>query len=259
MTEAPDRMSHASGEGIDVARPAASFAAPPAAAAIVVAAGAGRRFNDGGGPRKQYRELLGKPVLAWALDAFVSHPGIGQTVVVLPREDVDDPPGWLAGLPVARVAGGAERSDSVRNGLDAVTAEGGVVLVHDGARPLVARALIDRLLAAAAHGAVIPGLKVTDTLKEVDAEGLVKATPDRGRYRSVQTPQAFPLALLRKVHRQAHEMGAKATDDAALLERYGHAVRVVEGDPSNLKVTTSADLALAELLARRLPDPGARA
>jgi len=218
-------------------------------AAVIVAAGSGRRFG-GGGPPKQYRELLGAPLLAWTLRPFLHHPWIGRTVLVLPAADVDDAPVWLLDLPVTRVAGGAERGDSVRNGLAALQAEVRTVLVHDGARPLVSEGLITRLIEASREGAVIPGLPVTDTLKEVDEGGRVVCTVDRSRFSRVQTPQAFPRADLVEVHRRAREEGIAATDDAALFERYGLQVRVIEGEPSNLKVTTPEDLVLARLLAR---------
>jgi 2-C-methyl-D-erythritol 4-phosphate cytidylyltransferase len=222
-------------------------------AAVIVAAGSGRRFG-GEGPPKQYRELLGAPLLAWTLRPFLRHPGIGRTVLVLPAADVDDAPAWLLELPVIRVAGGAERGDSVRNGLAALGDEVRTVLVHDGARPLVSENLISRLIDASREGAVIPGLPVTDTLKEVDDGGRVVRTVDRSRFSRVQTPQAFPRADLVEVHRRAHEAGIAATDDAALFERYGLQVRVVEGESSNLKVTTPEDLVLARLLARDVPD-----
>jgi 2-C-methyl-D-erythritol 4-phosphate cytidylyltransferase len=228
----------------------------PRVRVVVVAAGAGRRFGDAGGARKQYRELGGRPLLAWALRPFVGHPAVVQTIVVLPADDVETPPDWLAPLPVLRVAGGAERSDSVRSGLDALGGGCDLVLVHDGARPLVSRTLLDRILASAAGCgcAVVPGLPVTDTLKEVGPDGFISGTPDRSRFWRVQTPQAFPLDTLRDAHRRASLEGLTTTDDAALCERYGVPVRVVEGDPANIKVTTVVDLALAEVLAHRLPD-----
>lgn len=226
--------------------------ATPRFGAVVVAAGAGRRFAADG-IRKQYRELCGKPLLLWSLDVFLAHPAIVASAVVLPAEDVDHPPDWLLELPVVRIAGGAERADSVRNGIQALERVADAVLVHDGARPLVSRGLLDRLISAAAIGSVVPGVRVTDTLKQVDEGGLIEGTADRERLRAVQTPQAFPTRLLLECHRRAAEEGFRPTDDAALLERYGFPVRVVEGDPMNIKVTTPHDFVLAELLARRLP------
>jgi 2-C-methyl-D-erythritol 4-phosphate cytidylyltransferase len=219
-----------------------------------VAAGSGKRFGETGGPPKQYRLLGGIPLLEWSLSAFLTHPGIDRTIVVLPQSDLYSLPDWLAKLDVTGVAGGEMRGDSVRNGIAAANPrKTDLVLIHDGARPLVSRTLIDRVIAGAHGAAVIPGLPVTDTVKEVGDEGWVLSTLDRSRYWCVQTPQAFPLAVLREVHDRAAAEGVRETDDAALFERYGLPVRVIEGEATNIKVTTQIDLHLAELLARRLP------
>ena len=222
------------------------------AAAVIVAGGSGARFSSSG-PRKQYRLLRGEPVLSWAVRPFVEHADIGNVVVVLPREDAAAPPDWLVRFPVRVVAGGSTRGESVRNGLEALGARSAdVVLIHDGARPFVSRKLIDRVLGACDGYGIIPGLPLTDTLKEVDGRGMVVATPDRERFRRIQTPQAFPLATILDIHRQALLLGMAATDDAALFEHFDHPVRVVEGDPDNIKVTVPIDFDLAELLASRL-------
>jgi 2-C-methyl-D-erythritol 4-phosphate cytidylyltransferase len=224
--------------------------------AVVVAAGSGRRFGDPDGPPKQFRELRGTPILRWALEAFLGHSAVGTCVVVLPAHDVEDPPAWLRTMPVLRVAGGAERSDSVRNGVAALGFGCDIVLVHDGARPLVQRELIDLVISAASEGAVVPGLRVTDTVKEVAEDMTIRGTADRDRLWTVQTPQAFPLESFRLVHERARREGVTATDDAALFERYGIPVRMVEGDPTNVKITSRTDLALAEVLAQRLRPAG---
>jgi 2-C-methyl-D-erythritol 4-phosphate cytidylyltransferase len=223
------------------------------AGAVIVAAGSGLRFGDPG-VRKQFREILGAPLLAWTLKPFLSHPAITQTVVVLPSEDVETPPEWIRALPVTLIAGGAERGDSVRAGISAVDRDLDPILVHDGARPLVSLALLTRLLQAYSGVALIPGVRVTDTLKAVSSDGLVLATPDRSGFRAVQTPQVFPREALIEVHRRADQEGVRTTDDAALFEHYGLPVRVVEGDSRNLKVTTPVDLALAEILAGSVSD-----
>ncbi len=225
------------------------------AAAVIVAAGQGVRFGAAG-PRKQYRLVLGIPVLEWAIRPFLDHPAIHQVVVVLPSADVEDPPEWLAALPVNRVAGGERRSDSVRLGLDALDPGHERVLIHDGARPFITAELIDRLLGSiSGDEAVIPGLRSTDTVKEVSVDGIVRATVDRDRFWSVQTPQVFPLKTLRLLHERALEAGVSTSDDAGLLESNGHVVRVIEGDPRNMKVTVPADIPLAEQMARQLPSP----
>lgn len=233
-----------------------SAEAAPRAAAVIVAAGSGRRMGDAaGGVRKQYLEVLGEPVLRRAVRAFTEHPRVAEVVVVLPAEDVEAPPAWLADLPVRLVAGGAERGDSVWNGLQAVAGDAEVVLVHDGARPFVAPEVIDRVLAAAREGGAIAAVRVTDTIKEAGEDGVILSTPDRSRLWQAQTPQGFPLAALREAYRAARREGWRATDDAALCERVGIPVRVVEGAPENLKITRPADLLVAEALARGLRQP----
>ncbi|HEX8362717.1 MAG TPA: 2-C-methyl-D-erythritol 4-phosphate cytidylyltransferase, partial [Longimicrobium sp.] len=203
----------------------------------------------GGAVRKQYLEVRGVPVLLRALTPFIGHPRIGAVVVVLPPEDVEAPPAWLAGLPVTLVPGGAERGDSVWNGLRATPEDAPLVLVHDGARPFVTAEIIDRVLDGCAEGGAIAAVQVTDTIKEVGPGGVVLGTPDRSGLWRAQTPQGFPRAALLRAYQRAREEGIAATDDAALFERYCGPVRVVAGSERNLKVTRPADLALAEALA----------
>jgi 2-C-methyl-D-erythritol 4-phosphate cytidylyltransferase len=213
---------------------------------VIVAGGSGRRV--GGPVRKQYLEIDGIPVLLRAVVPFLSDPRIQQVVVVVPADDVEAPPHWLASLGVRIVAGGAERGDSVRNGLAAVEAEAEFVLVHDGARPFVSSEVIDRVLEAAPQAA-IAAVPVTDTIKQVDGDGTIAGTPDRSRLWQAQTPQGFPREGLARAYEQARDEGIAATDDAALYERYVGPVRVVMGSYRNLKVTRPADLAIAEALA----------
>lgn len=215
------------------------------AAAVIVAGGSGTRF--GGPVRKQYLEIGGTPVLLRAILPFLHHPRISTVVVVLPPEDVANPPSWLA-LDVAIVAGGAERGDSVRNGLAAVPEDVHRVLIHDGARPFVSVDVIDRVLDA--EGGAIAAVPVTDTIQQVDADGVITATPDRSALWQAQTPQGFPRAALVDAYRQAAADGVTLTDDAAVYARYAGPVRVVTGSPRNLKVTRPEDLLVAEALAR---------
>lgn len=203
-----------------------------------------------GGPvRKQYLEVGGVPVLLRAVLPFVHHPSISTVIVVLPPEDVASPPAWLSGLGVTIVAGGAERGDSVWSGLRAVSGDVDRVLIHDGARPFVSRDMIDRVLEACRDGGAIAAVPVTDTIKEVDAEGTITGTPDRARLWQAQTPQGFPREAILRAYVRAREEGVAATDDAALFERYAGPVRVVMGAARNLKVTRPEDLAVAEALA----------
>jgi 2-C-methyl-D-erythritol 4-phosphate cytidylyltransferase len=219
----------------------------------MAAGGAGRRM---GGVRKQYLELAGEPLLLHALRPFLAQTSVEWVVVALPADD-PEPPAWLAHLDarIRTVPGGVERGDSVRAGLEAVPEDADVVLVHDAARPLVRAAVIERAIAEAATGVgAVVSVPVADTIKVV-ADGVIAETADRSRLWQAQTPQAFPRAMIVDAYRRAAADGAAATDDAALVERYGGRVVVVEGDRSNLKVTTEADLAVAEALLR---EPGRR-
>jgi 2-C-methyl-D-erythritol 4-phosphate cytidylyltransferase/2-C-methyl-D-erythritol 2,4-cyclodiphosphate synthase len=207
----------------------------------------------GGAGRKQFALLAGVPVLARALAAFDGLPGLREVVVVLPPAELDRGRELLdaAGRRSAVcVAGGATRQESVRRGLDAL-GEVEVVLVHDAARPLLSPALPRRVLEVARSGAgAVPVLPVGDTLKRVQAGAL--ATFPREGLLAAQTPQGFPRAMLLEAHRRAAAEGVTATDDAALCERCGFAVRAVEGEAANLKLTRPEDLDLAEALVQRL-------
>ncbi len=219
---------------------------------IVVAGGAGRRF----GQMKQFSMLDGRPVLAWAVAAC--HPSSAGVVLVLPAsamsDDGDteqDPHGADA-----VVAGGTTRADSVRCGLAAVPAGADVIVVHDAARPLASPALFDAVIEAVVDGGAdgaVPGVPPSDTIKAVDSSGQVITTLDRATLVAVQTPQAFRADVLRRAH-DATTPGAAAgaTDDAMLVEGLGGTVRVVPGEPGNLKITDPDDLVAAErLLAER--------
>ena len=219
-------------------------------ALLVPAGGAGRRM---GGVHKPMLEIAGRPMLERSLAPFLDRSDVVHVIVALPEELCADPPAWLtADARVRVVAGGAERGDSVRNALDVLGDDVDVILVHDAARPLVTDVIIERCIRAAAGGrAAIAAVPVVDTIKEVDEGGRIVATPDRRRLWAAQTPQAFPAAMLRSAHAQAAREGVGATDDAALVARYGDEVIVVEGDPGNLKITTPADIAVAEALIAR--------
>lgn len=219
---------------------------------IVVAGGRGVRAAVPGAEPKQYRPIGGVRMLLRAVQPFLDHPRVGPVVVVLPREDAASPPAWLIAAAPERLhiaAGGETRQASVASGLAALPAGPAIVLVHDAARPFADRALLDRVIGVAELGAVgVPALPLADTLKETDAAGLVIRTVARERLVAVQTPQSFPRATLETAH-QRGRAEPPATDDAALCERLGTAVRVVAGNPRNLKVTTNEDFALAEALA----------
>jgi 2-C-methyl-D-erythritol 4-phosphate cytidylyltransferase len=220
-------------------------------AVVIPAGGAGRRM---GGAAKPLLELGGKSLLQRSIQPFLDRDDVHWIVIALPADLAAAPPLWLMrDRRIDVVAGGAERGDSVRNALAAVPVEAEIVLVHDAARPLVPADVIERCILAAAGGrSAIAAVPVVDTIKEVDEGGRVVSTPDRRTLWAAQTPQAFPAEVLRDAYARAAAGRVSTTDDAALVARYGGTVIVVEGAPENLKVTTPADLAVAEaLLGRR--------
>jgi 2-C-methyl-D-erythritol 4-phosphate cytidylyltransferase / 2-C-methyl-D-erythritol 2,4-cyclodiphosphate synthase len=214
--------------------------------ALIVASGRGQRF--GAERPKQYQQLAGRPVLRHCLERFASHPRVGRVRAVIHPEDralYDDAARGLGVLEPAD--GGPTRQESVRLGLESLgAAPPALVLIHDGVRPLVDAALIDRVLdGLALHAAVLPALPVTDTLKRVGAARVLGTVAREGLYRA-QTPQGFAYDRILAAHRAA--AGAELTDDTAVAEAAGLAVAVVEGDEANLKITDPADLARAERL-----------
>jgi len=215
------------------------------AAAIIVAAGAGTRFGE----RKQFAYLRAKPVLEWTLERFQAHDGVGAVILVLPDEN--DLKHYRMRYPkvVDIVRGGERRQDSVWQGFRLLaSSEPEIVLVHDGARPLVPADLITRVVEAArAGGAAVPVLAVDDTLKEVRS-GLVAGTIDRTHLFRAQTPQGFRYDILKKALDAARKDRFHGTDEAALVERIGLAVTAVPGDPRNIKITTPVDIPIAEAL-----------
>ncbi|MEP6631391.1 MAG: 2-C-methyl-D-erythritol 4-phosphate cytidylyltransferase [Lapillicoccus sp.] len=217
-------------------------------AVVVVAAGAGTRF--GAEVPKAFVTLADRTLLAWSLDAASACPGVVQVVVVAPEAylEVARHETAYAGRPVEIlvVSGGDERRDSVAAGLAAVTEGVDVVLVHDAARALAPLALFATVAAAVsdAYAAVVPGLPVVDTVKTVDAHGIVTGTPDRSSLRAIQTPQGFRRDVLVRAHAAPGLRGV--TDDAALVEALGEPVLVVPGDPLAHKITTRDDLSRAE-------------
>lgn len=210
------------------------------AVALVVAAGRGERLGSAG--PKTLVELAGRPMLHWCLEALRSVDAVSEIVVALP-------PGVAAPEGCVGVLGGDVRSASVRAALAAASPQADVVLVHDGARPLVTPALIEAVLAGLEDvDCAIAAARVSDTVKEVDDAAIVLRTLDRARLWSVQTPQVFTRAALERALAMPVEVVDAATDEAWLVEQGGGRVRVVEAPAENLKVTTPRDLALAELL-----------
>lgn len=210
---------------------------------IIVAAGEGKRF----GSAKQFALLRGKPVLDWCVEKFIDHPEVDEIVLVLPDEKKKADYLRRSQKIVAVVRGGSRRQDSVRRGLEALNAEtADIVLVHDGVRPLLSPALIERVIWGARRDkAVIPVVPIEETVKEV-VTGRIVRTLDRACLYRAQTPQGFSYSLLKRALQEADEEGYSGTDEAELVERLGEKVAVVEGEAQNLKITTKDDLRMAE-------------
>lgn len=225
--------------------------------AIIAAGGRGARF--GGARPKQLLTLGGRPILQRSIDAFVASDRVSDMIVALPAELAAHPPAYLRGAakPIDIVEGGERRQDSVANAFARVSGRTEVVVIHDAARPLVTADLIERTIeAASTHGAAIAALPATDTVKRGDVNRVIVDTLPRREIFLAQTPQAFRTEVLRAALALARS-GTDATDEAMLAERAGHPVRLVDGDPRNLKITTADDLDMAERLLRG-PAPSAR-
>lgn len=215
--------------------------------AVIVAAGSASRM---GGIDKVMAPLNGEPMIARTVRAFQNCDAISEIVVVT-REDLILPITSLcSGMDKVQavVAGGSSRQESVHLGLNALSDKCKLVAIHDGARPLISWQVIDRVVRAAhTYGAAAPAIPVKDTIKVVQG-GVVKETPDRASLQAVQTPQVFDFDILRGALKKAKQDGAQVTDDCSAVERMGMAVKIVEGEERNLKVTTPLDLKIAQLL-----------
>ncbi|HEX4632989.1 MAG TPA: 2-C-methyl-D-erythritol 4-phosphate cytidylyltransferase [Gemmatimonadales bacterium] len=229
-------------------------ASPPDVGVVLVAAGAGVRA--GPGDPKQFRAILGIPMLLRALRPFTSHPDVSQVVAVLPRAFVEHPPEWLAKVMGDRLIlarGGESRTDSVRSGVKALRADCRFVLVHDAARPFPSRTTIDAVIARARSGVgAVAAVPLSDTVKEVDGESRVTRTVSRNGLWRAQTPQGFPRSMLLEAFNRLKLADPPPTDDGELCERAGFPVDVVPDTPHNFKVTTPDDFRIAEALAREL-------
>lgn len=218
-------------------------------AVILPAAGQSSRFGKSR-DKKIYRELDGRAVWLRAIAPFLKHPDVHQTILAIAAEDRElferrYRPN-VAFLDIKVIEGGAERHETVARALAEVDPSCDYVAIHDAARPCLSRELVDAVFAAAIeHGAALPGLPVTDTVKRVNEQGLgIETVPRAGLY-TVQTPQAFRRELLERAHAQGREADASITDDAQLVEALGHPCKIVEGSRFNLKITVQDDLALA--------------
>ena len=219
--------------------------------AIILAAGKGSRMNSD--TKKQFMEIGGKPILWYSLFAFEKY-GVDQIILVTGAEDIEyckkeivEKYGFKKVTDI--VAGGKERYQSVYNGLKKVT--GNIVMIHDGARPLVSGDVIDRCVKGTIkYGACVAGVPVKDTIKIVDQNNIVTDTPDRSSLWITQTPQSFAYELVKKAYDIMQNGEAyDITDDAMVVERFtDYKVRFVKGDYANIKVTTPEDISIVETL-----------
>lgn len=215
--------------------------------AVIVAAGRACRM---GGIDKVMAELKGEPMILRTVRAF-QNCNVIKEIVVVTRPDLITPIMSLCkgfSKVTAVVSGGEDRAESVRMGMNALSSHVQLAAIHDGARPLITQAVIDRTVRAAnTYGAAAPAVPVKDTIKVVRG-GVVLATPDRSGLQAVQTPQVFDFDLLRGALKKAEAEGIQITDDCSAVENMDFTVKIVEGDERNIKVTTPMDLKIAECL-----------
>jgi 2-C-methyl-D-erythritol 4-phosphate cytidylyltransferase len=214
--------------------------------AIIVAAGSGTRFKST--TPKQFVEINGKPLLIHTLERFEAARSVDSVIVVLPEDRIDEFEAIIQRFQPTKifavVSGGATRAESVRNGLDAIALDEGVVAVHDGARPLVTPDEIDATIEKAeVTGAACLVAPVTDTIKTINGKEIAN-TLERDKLRRALTPQAFHVELLRKAFEQA-ELNEAVTDECYLVEKLGHPISIVEGSARNIKITQADDLITA--------------
>jgi len=223
--------------------------------AIIVAAGEGRRI--GGEVPKTYLPVCGRPMVLRTLDQFFSAQAIEEVVLVIAADEFlrcetmlrDD--SELANRPWILQSGGPTRQQSVKKGLEKIGSDTDIVVIHDGARPFVSPALIDRCVQASRDkGAVVVGVPVRDTIKIVSNDRWVQTTLSRSSLWAIQTPQVFHKQWIVEAHDRAAREAFEATDDAMLVERIGKPVFVVDGESTNIKITTPEDVWFAEALLR---------
>ncbi|MBD2163767.1 2-C-methyl-D-erythritol 4-phosphate cytidylyltransferase [Calothrix membranacea FACHB-236] len=218
---------------------------------LIPAAGLGRRM--GSDRNKLLLTVRSQPIIAWTLKAAEAAQSISWIGIISQPTDWDDLKAILADLklnkPVELIPGGATRQESVYNGLQALPEAAEQVLIHDGARCLATPNLLNACAEAIRHcPGLIAAIPVKDTIKVVDENGIIQSTPDRRQLWAAQTPQGFDVNLLKQCHAEGVRQGWEVTDDAALFEKCGIEVRIVQGEETNLKVTTPQDLAIAEFI-----------
>ena len=242
--------------------------------AIVPSAGRGIRFDPN--TNKPFQNLRGKPIVVWSLHTLESVKEIGEIIPVLKKEDIEKGKEVFKKYKLSKIKtiapGGKERQDSVYNGLKLIGDKDCIVLIHDGVRPLVEKELIEKAIKESIISPCLPlvkggkgglkgfdgvilGVPVKDTIKESEGE-IIKKTLRRDLLWAIQTPQVFPYRVIMSAYEKAMKKGFYATDDAALVERYGGKVKIIMGSYRNIKITTPEDLAIAEYLLSRFYNTG---
>lgn len=217
---------------------------------VIAAAGSGSRM--GMNKNKQFLDIAGKPVLARTIQAFENCKLVDEIIIIAAEPEVEYCNKNIVEKYRLRkvksvICGGEFRQQSVYNGLMQVSSDCDIVLIHDGARPFIdCKSICECIKAAEEAGAACIAVPVKDTIKRVDDEGFVEGTLDRRCLWAMQTPQAFQYNLIIEAHRNAMIEGYVGTDDAVLVERIGHRVKLVTGSYYNIKITTKEDLAIAE-------------
>ncbi|WP_035355787.1 2-C-methyl-D-erythritol 4-phosphate cytidylyltransferase [Acetobacterium malicum] len=224
---------------------------------IIPAAGLGRRMNAS--ISKQYLQLNGKPILAYTLDAFENCPLIDEIILVINPDELELCEEQVIGTypytKVKLVAGGNTRQESVYAGLKAANPQTRIVLIHDGARPLIRESVIRRSIEETIkHRATVVGVPAKNTIKVINEDGFVEHTPDRNYLVEIQTPQTFDYDLIREAHQKALASGVAGTDDAFLVEWLKIPVKIVVGDYTNIKITTPEDLTIAESIISQMAE-----
>jgi 2-C-methyl-D-erythritol 4-phosphate cytidylyltransferase len=224
---------------------------PLKTSAIIAAAGFGRRF--GGSTKKQFQPLGGKPILAHSIGSF-EESSVREIVLVIPEDSLSYCSEEIVGKfnfkkVIKFISGGGERQHSVRKGFNSLSGDTDVVVVHDGVRPFIGVDLIEKVIKGALKsGGAIVALPVKDTVKKSSYENYIEQTISRNCLWLAQTPQAFKYGVLKRAYEEAERDGFLGTDEASLVERIGVPVKLIEGSPMNLKITTEEDLRLAELV-----------
>lgn len=218
--------------------------------AVIVAGGKGKRM--GAGINKVLLPLCGKAIIARTAEEFENNARVDEIIIVTGEEDIEAVKAVVGacGKVAAVIGGGAERQQSVFNGL--LEASGDIVLIHDGARALITDIEIENAINdCIKYGAAAVGVPCKDTLKSADADGFIKGTVDRDRTYMIQTPQAFETNMIRMLHKRAASDGLTVTDDCAIAEYYGVKVKITEGSYGNIKLTTPVDLAVGEMILKK--------